>query len=140
MAKKLMGCPAWLTLSEDRTSFVFMPERAEIVRRIFELSIAGFGAYTIAKQLNLKKTAVFGPSPSWDQSTIHNMLRNPATYGEYKPTPNSNEENTARPPISNYYPAAIDKSMFVAAQEARQRNLAFGRGPKGPLITNVFGA
>jgi hypothetical protein len=42
MIKKLMGCPAWLGLSEDRASFVFIPDRAKIVQRIFELSIAGF--------------------------------------------------------------------------------------------------
>jgi hypothetical protein len=87
MTKKLMGCPAWLGLSEDRTSFVFMPERAKIVRRIFELSIAGFGGHNIAKQLNEKN---------------------------------------------------VEEKIFKAAQEARQRNLAPGRGRKGRLITNVF--
>ncbi len=35
MIKKLMGCPGWLKLSEDRTSFIFDPEKAEIVRKIF---------------------------------------------------------------------------------------------------------
>ncbi len=33
MIKKLMGCPGWLKLSEDRTSFIFDPEKAEIVRK-----------------------------------------------------------------------------------------------------------
>jgi hypothetical protein len=79
---KLMACPAWLELSEDRTSFVFLPDRAEIVRQIFELSVAGLGGYTIAKQLNAQSVPTFGPSPKWDQSTIHNMLTNRATIGE----------------------------------------------------------
>lgn len=140
MTKKLMGCPAWLGLSQDRTSFIFMPERAKIVRRIFELSIAGFGGYTIAKQLNEKNVPTFGPSPRWDQSTIHNMLRNRATIGEYQPGKHKRKKDapTDETRIKNFYPPVIEEAVFKAAQEARQRNLASGRGRKGRRITNLF--
>ena len=136
--KKLTNCPAWLTLSEDRTSFVFMPERAKIVRRIFKLSIAGFGGYTIANQLNAKKVPAFGPAPKWDQSTIHNMLRNRATIGEYHPKKYRDKKPPDEIGVANYYPAVIEESLFNAAQEARQRNLTSGRGRKGRLITNLL--
>jgi hypothetical protein len=139
MAKRLSACPAWLGLTEDRTSFVFLPDRAATVRMIYELSIAGLGGYTIAKQLNEKKVPVFGPSPKWDQSTIHNMLRNRATIGEHQPKryPNG-KESSEGDPIPNYYPAVIEEGLFQAAQLARQKNLASGRGRKGRLITNLF--
>lgn len=136
--KKITNCPAWLTLSEDRTSFVFMPERAKIVRQIFELSIAGFGGYTIAKQLNAKNVPAFGPAPKWDQSTIHNMLRNRATIGEYQPGKYRDKTATSKTVVPNYYPAVIEESLFNAAQEARQRNLTSGRGRKGRFIANLF--
>jgi hypothetical protein len=139
MTKKLMGCPAWLKLSEDRTSFIFVPERAAVVRAIFEASISGLGGYTIAKQLNAKKVPAFGPSPKWDQSTIHNMLRNRATIGEHQPR---RIRNGKRVPdgdsIPGFYPAAIDERLFNAAQKARQNNLASGRGRKGQPLTNLF--
>jgi hypothetical protein len=139
MAKKLMGCPAWLGLSNDRTSFVFMPDRAEIVRIIFEASISGLGGYTIANQLNAKKVPAFGPSPKWDQSTIHYMLRNRATIGEHQPKRIRNGKRIPEgDPISNFYPAVIEESLFLAAQIARQKNLVSGRGRKGRLITNLF--
>jgi hypothetical protein len=139
MAKKLMGCPAWLGLSNDRTSFVFMPDRAKIVRSIFEASISGLGGYTIANQLNAKKVPAFGPSPKWDQSTIHYMLRNRATIGEHQPKRIRNGKRIPEgDPISNFYPAVIEESLFLAAQLARQKNLASGRGRKGRLITNLF--
>jgi hypothetical protein len=139
MAKKLMGCPGWLELSDDRTSFIFRPDRAEIVRAIFEASISGLGGYTIAKQLNAKKVPVFGPSTKWDQSTIHNMLRNRATIGEHQPKRIRNGKRVADgDPIPGFYPAAIDESLFQAAQLARQNNLASGRGRKGQLFTNLF--
>jgi hypothetical protein len=139
MAKKLRGCPGWLELSEDRTSFVFMPDRAKIVRNIFEASISGLGGYTIANRLNAKKVPAFGPSLNWDQSTIHNMLRNRATIGEHQPKRiRDGKRIPDGDPIPNFYPAVIEESLFLAAQVARQKNLASGRGRKGRLITNLF--
>src|ERR1700684_449879 len=137
---RLTACPAWLDLSEDRTSFVFLPDRAEVVKQIFEMSIAVLGGYTIANQLNAKKVPAFGPSPKWDQSTIHNMLTNRATIGEHQPKRYENKkEIPVGDPIQNYYPAVIGEDLFFRAQEARRKNLASGRGRKGRLITNLFG-
>jgi Recombinase len=140
MPKKFTNCPSWLTLSEDRASFIFMPDRAEIVRKIFELSIAGLGGYTIAKQLNNKRVPAFGLSKKWDQSTIHNMLRNRATVGEHQPKRSENgREYPVGDPVPGYYPAVIEESVFQAAQDARQQNLSEGRGRKGRVLTNLFG-
>ena len=148
-SRKLMACPAWLGLSEDRTSFVFLRDRAEIVRKIFELSIAGLGGYTIANRLNAKNVPAFGNSKRWDQSTINNMLRSRATIGEYQPRKyEASVERPSRPrdrkgtPVGDvvrkYYPAVIDEDLFNRAQDARRENLASGRGRKGRLITNLF--
>jgi hypothetical protein len=116
-----------------------MPDRAKIVRSIFEASISGLGGYTIASQLNTKKVPAFGPSPKWDQSTIHYMLRNRAAIGEHQPKRIRNGKRIPEgDPISNFYPAVIEESLFLAAQLARQKNLASGRGRKGRLITNLF--
>ena len=137
--KKLMGCPAWLKLSEDRTHFIFLHELAEIIRKIFELSVAGLGGYTIANQFNEKKVPPLGPSPKWDQSTIHYILCNRATIGEHQPKRFQNGKRVPNGnPISGFYPAVIDERLFQAAQIARQNNLASGRGPKGKLLTNLF--
>ena len=116
------------------------------MRKIFALSVAGLGGYTIAKQLNAERIPTFGPSPQWDQSTIHNMLSNRATIGEYQPK----RYTAARTPafgterafllaaLCGSYPAVIDEDLFDRAQEARRINLASRRGRKGRLITNLF--
>jgi hypothetical protein len=59
--KKISACPSWLNLSEDRRSFIFLPDRAEVVKKIFELSIGGLGSYAIANVLNKQKVPPFGP-------------------------------------------------------------------------------
>jgi hypothetical protein len=139
--KKISACPGWLALTEDRTSFVYLPARAEVVRKIFELSIGGLGSYAIANYLNSQNVPAFGPSPMWDNTTIDGMLRNRATFGEYQPKSFAGGNKKGVPigvPVSGYYPAAIDEGTFNAAQAARRRNLVAGRGRKGRNIANIF--
>src|SRR5271157_4949139 len=138
MVKKLSAGPSWLGLSDDRSAFVFMPDRAEIVRRIFELSLSGLGCYTIAKQLNDKKVPAFGPSGRWEQSTVHKMLASRATIGEHQPKIyRGGQECLVGAPIPNYYPAVIEEDLFLAVQRARQNNLQKRRGRKGKYVTNL---
>ncbi len=139
--KRISACPGWLDLSGDRRSFVFVPEKAQVVREIFELSIGGLGSYAIADRLNRKGVPPFGPSPTWDHTTIDGMLRSRATVGEYQPKSWAGGTKKGVPvgaPIANYYPAVIDETTFQAAQVARQRHLATGRGRKGNNIANIF--
>jgi hypothetical protein len=140
MRKKLMGCPGWLKLSDDKTAIIFLPDRAESVRRIFEASISGIGCYVIAKQFNSQGVSPFGPSPKWDKSTIYKILCNRATIGEFQPK-RRNENGRYVPdglPIANFYPAVIEEHVFRAAQEALKNNITFRRGRKGRQFTDVF--
>jgi DNA-binding CsgD family transcriptional regulator len=139
MIKKIKNAPSWLGLSSNRESFIYLPERAEIVRMIFELSIGGFGGVAIAQLLNKKQIPGFGSSKKWDQSTIHNMLTNRATIGEYqrKQTVNGKEEAVGDS-VPNYYPAVIDPDTFAAAQIARRKNMDNRSGRRGKVITNIF--
>ncbi len=139
--KKIPACPGWLQLSDDRSFFVFVPERAAIIRKMFELSIGGIGSYAIANLFNQTKVTPFGPSSSWDNTTIDSILRNKATFGEHQPKSyaGGNKKGVPTgPPISGYYPAVIDEATFQAAQVARKRNLVAGRGRKGKNVTNIF--
>jgi DNA-binding CsgD family transcriptional regulator len=139
MKKKIRNAPGWLGLTDDRKEFVYLPDRAQVVQRIFQLSIAGIGGYTIAKLLNTEAVPAFGSSKKWDQSTIHNMLTSKATIGEYqKKEILEGKEVSVGEPIPNYYPAVIDEKTFEAAQATRRENLSTRRGRKGRQLTNLF--
>ena len=59
--EKLTGqCPAWLTLNADRKSFTIIEQRADIVRRIYQMSIDGMGHQSIAKTLNTEGLPAWG--------------------------------------------------------------------------------
>lgn len=136
MRKKIMNTPGWLALNADRSAFIYLPDRAEVVREIFDLSIKGLGGYSIAKLLNSRNVPAFGTSGRWDQSTIHNMLTSRATIGEFqKKQIIEGKEYPFGEPISGYYPPVIDEETFEAAQVARRSNLSSGRGRKGRFIT-----
>lgn len=139
--KKISAAPSWLGLSKDRQEFRFLPDRAEVVRRIFDLAIGGMGSYAIANYLDALNIPPFARSSNWDHTTIDYMLRNRATYGEYQPKSFAGGHKKGipnGPSVPNYYPAVINKETFDAAQVARQQNLA-NRGRKGTNLANIFG-
>jgi hypothetical protein len=139
MKQILMGCPGWLQLTEDRKAFVYLPDRADVVRRIFEEASSGIGGYTIARRLNEEGVPPFGPSPKWNQSTINNLLRNRATIGEFQARRFVDGKRVPDgAPIKDFYPPVIDAAVFELAQTIRQENLSSHRGRKGVLVSNLF--
>jgi Recombinase len=141
MTKKLSACPSWLDLSEDRRSFVFVPQKADTVRKIFELCVSGLGSYSIAKLLERQKIPAFGPSGKWDSTTIDNILKSRAVLGEYQPKSYAGGSKKGIPigdPVPNYYPSVVDRVLFAEAQQARRRHLVTGRGRKGNELANLF--
>jgi hypothetical protein len=139
--KKYTKCPSWLDLSDDRSAFIYVKERADLVRKVFQLCIDGLGSYTIANQLNRQHVPTFGTSSKWDHTNIDNLLRNRATLGEYQPKSYAGNNKKGVPvgePIPGYYPAVVDEELFMAAQTARQNHLRSGRGRKGNNLANLF--
>lgn len=133
------SCPLWLRLkpgwrsyAEDGSAYEEIPERAEIVRRIFQMTIAGKGKILIAKALNeegvpsfkadSKKLLLKGFNGLWGTSSIDKILKNRAVFGEYQPTTNKGapEGKTikAGDPVPGYFPTTVDVSTFYEAQKA----------------------
>jgi len=135
--------PKWLTYSECKTLIEPIPERAEIVKEIFNLSCSGWGAYSIAKLLNSKKYKTWGRAKFWQESYIKKILHNRSVMGEYQPHVLHRESHkTARfkigEPIADYYPAIIDEELFYDAQNSSRQRIVNGKGRKGKYLSNLF--
>lgn len=105
--------PTWMKFSSDRKSAVMIPSRAKVVKYIFDQVIDGIGAREIARELNKRKEPVLSYATEWRQSAISQLLRNPATYGEFKG--------------EIVLPPAITKARFLKAQQiVRDRTLYKG--------------
>jgi DNA invertase Pin-like site-specific DNA recombinase len=132
-------CPAWLQLSQDRRSYGLIPERVEIVRRIFADSAAGLGMYSIATRLNKAGVPAFVGKNGWHRSYLAKTLENRAVLGEFQPHVKVDGKRVPEgEPIKGYFPAIVSEELFFQAQHSRSQRKTAGSGRKGPGYTNLF--
>ncbi|WP_449256356.1 recombinase family protein [Bosea sp. (in: a-proteobacteria)] len=123
--------PAWLKVVTDKDGkrIVPIPERVEIIRRIFARTIAGQGKYAVCRDLNQDEIPAFR-AKKWQPSYISKVLSNRAAVGEMQAW-SFGEDGKRRPvgdAISDYYPAAVDELTWQRANSARERRNDGGGG------------
>jgi DNA invertase Pin-like site-specific DNA recombinase len=132
-------CPAWLELLPDRSKFIAIPERADIVRGMFNDAIAGIGIYSIARRLNEKNVPTFGSPNGWHPSYVAKILANRAVLGEGQPYAGAGSKRAPQGnAIKTYYPQIISDELFYQAQFAKSQRRGSGAGRKGSGFTNLF--
>lgn len=131
-------CPSWLELKDEE--FHLIPERVELIQRMFEMSLNGSGYVLIAKQFNLERIPTFDSfgkkSNGWHQSYVVRTLKNPAVYGQFRPHVRIDGKKVALEPIENYYPAIISKEDFFTVQAAISSRK--GKGGEVGQRVNIF--
>ncbi|UVK55850.1 recombinase family protein [Mesorhizobium sp. AR02] len=138
--KKLTAlAPAWLHLSMDRASFNIDPDRASVVKSIFEDAASGLGSYAIARRLNKSGVEPFGRSTGWQTSYVGKILTGRAAIGEYQPHKIVDGRRVpAGPAVQNYFPAVVDEQLFLRVQSGRFQRRIGGAGRKGKFVSNLF--
>ncbi|MBZ5759687.1 recombinase family protein [Rhizobium sp. VS19-DR104.2] len=109
-------CPGWLRLSNDRSRYEVISERADVVRSIFDMYLRGLGQHAIASDLNTRRIAPFGRSELWHRSYVKKILENPAVIGRFTPhtqdTVARRKVRTALETLEGYFPPIIDAETF----------------------------
>jgi len=127
--------PMWLVVEGDGKknphTIKEIPERAAVVKRIFDLAAGGNGGYAITRILNKEKVPLFNETKSaakfWNVSYIKKILKNVAVFGRYVPHTRINgTRKKDGEPIENYYPAVISKEAFYAVQSHRHERVNKG--------------
>jgi hypothetical protein len=117
------GGVAWCRIENKR--YVPIPERANIVRRIFTDSASGIGHGSIAVRLNREGIPSWGRSQrnhGWYPSYVKKILMNRSVLGFFQPhrkiegkrVPEGDE-------IADYYPAVVSADLFWSVQACRSR-------------------
>lgn len=131
--------PAWLDVEGTPARFVVLEERAAIVRRIFEETVAGFGKHHIARKLNMEGVATFGRASGWHASYVQKILNSKAVLGEFQPgrKARGDTRKPAGDPIQGYYPAIVDAGLHAEAMRSMsgRRRTVTGRGRR---LANMF--
>jgi DNA invertase Pin-like site-specific DNA recombinase len=136
--------PAWVEVRDGKLRLI--PERAAVVRLIFELAIAGYGLASIVTKLTADGVPSFGSdkvkpgntrpahTAKWNRQYLSSILKDRRALGEHQPC---NRDGTPDgPPIAGYFPAVVSEETWLAARAAsEQRRRKPGRVSKR---INVF--
>lgn len=132
-------CPYWLKPTEDDSGFEFIPERVEVVRRIFKMSMDGVGGATIVKMFNNEGVPVFSTkSNGWQNSYIEKVLNSVSVYGALQLKLQRDGEETELEEIPDYYPAIMSKEEWLLVAAARKSRRTRGGVSKGNQLSNLF--
>lgn len=117
--------PAWITWSDESKTYELLPDRAAIIREIFERTDAGDGIDRIAKDLNHRGVDTWGGSRGqrkanhWRGSYMRKILMSSAPIGSFTPHTTEHDEITRarrdKPmdPIVNMFPkAVVDEELY----------------------------
>lgn len=109
--------PAWLRWNDDKGAHELIPDRAKIVRQIFENTDRGRGQHAIAHELNRAGVKLWGRGKHWHRSYVRKILTNPAAVGTFVPHKAEKGAGGVRrrkplEPIINFWPAAVPKELF----------------------------
>jgi DNA invertase Pin-like site-specific DNA recombinase len=124
--------PAWLDLvyangsnkkpdNEPKAKPVGFVEndKVAIIKRIFQLTIDGYGRNVIAQMLNAENIPAFRTTEGWGASTINQILKNEAVLGMYQPyTKGEDGKRVKRGEPFMFYPPIIDRETFNRAKDA----------------------
>jgi DNA invertase Pin-like site-specific DNA recombinase len=130
--------PAWITWSDEDKGYRLIPERAGLVRRIFELADEGWGQHRIAHWLNETGIECWGKgkrrAAHWHRSYVRKILTNQAVLGTFTPHLAPKDPETKKrvrkplAPVHHRFPAVVERELFervgnrVAALAPRGRN------------------
>jgi len=125
--------PSWLKLEDGR--IVEDKVKADVVRRIFQMVLDGYGRSAITHELNRTTPSISTTRRSghWRQSYIAKILTSRAVIGEFQPHTYIRDEHDEEKrvpvgdPVRGYYPAVVDPKTFYAVQSViKSRRLKIG--------------
>jgi DNA invertase Pin-like site-specific DNA recombinase len=131
--------PAWVECQDGKLKLI--PERAAVVKRLFRLTIDGYGLVSIIHKFEEEKIPPFGPvvirdgrkrsqfCGRWQRAYLSKILRDRRAVGEFQPCRREGHKKIPDgDPISGYFPAVVTEDEFHAARAAAtQRRMKPGR-------------
>jgi DNA invertase Pin-like site-specific DNA recombinase len=107
--------PAWVTIEAihaDSFTLAIVPDHAKIIRRIFDLAIAGLGPVRIVRQFQREKVPAFGSSGKWNRIYVRSILVDRRVLGEFQPRSDGKPDGDV---IKDYFPKVVSEEDFERA-------------------------
>jgi DNA invertase Pin-like site-specific DNA recombinase len=125
--------PSWVKLEGGK--LVAIPEKAAVVRRIYQLAGGGYGTLRIVAKLNKEGVAPISKGAKWSKAYIEKILGDRRALGEYQPC--RGDGTPEGDPIPDYYPAVVTEEEYYRAK-AGMKERRSNPGRIGTSRVNVF--
>ncbi len=125
--------PFWLSLNEDKRTYTIIEQQADIVRRIFQMSINGRGAVSTCRILN--EEGIKAPrGGTWALTSIKKILGSKAALGHHTHIIDNKVQSSTVP---DFYPPIISEETYYLSQakmKERHKPSAAGRKSTFPNV------
>ncbi|OIO03012.1 MAG: hypothetical protein AUJ49_05300 [Desulfovibrionaceae bacterium CG1_02_65_16] len=129
--------PRWLEVRDSKIHV--LKERAQLVRRIFDMYVNGYGRGVIANTLIKEGTPAWNTrKPVWHRSYREKLLCNRAVVGDYIAEFKTEGGGMGQEVIAGYYPEIVDPALFERVQDMAFLRRKGQRGRKGKKYANLF--
>jgi DNA invertase Pin-like site-specific DNA recombinase len=138
-------CPSWLQIDKNKERYIVRPDRARVVRTIFDWTASGLGNTAVAKRLNRSGVKVIsGRASAWSAGGVGQLVTSRTVIGEYAPHRTEVDPETGKrtrvpdgDPVPGMYPQIIPAALFLKVQRDRQKRRN-PSGPRGAQVSNLF--
>jgi DNA invertase Pin-like site-specific DNA recombinase/CYTH domain-containing protein len=128
--------PAWLRIFNGK--FEIIKHREEILLRIIDMKLSGYGADKISYILNSEDIETWGEGKrkgkQWYPSYIKKIIKSEALIGTYFATSVVNDKRVIVSEIKDYYPKIISKDLYGRLNIKKTKNI----GRKSAYFSNLF--
>jgi DNA invertase Pin-like site-specific DNA recombinase len=140
--------PAWIKWNDGAKEYQLVPERADVIRQIFERADQGWSADRIARDLNQRDVPTWGQgqrkSAYWRGSYLRKMFQSKAAIGFFTPARTTRDEETrARRDVPldavRLWPAAVDEETYWRVVRRFQTTAPRGRNASRLPVSLVAG-
>ena len=134
--------PGWLRLDPATSKIELIPERANLIERIFALTLQGLGQHKIAGTFNREGIKPWGKAKHWQRSYIAKILSNPAVVGTMTPCVMEHDggvkRRKAQKPLEGYYPAAVSRKTWSDVRALQEAGSAARGRPAASPFSNIL--
>jgi DNA invertase Pin-like site-specific DNA recombinase len=131
--------PGWITLDSKSGTLKLIPERAKIVRQIFQWALKGIGTWAIARRLNTTGVKPFGRSSEWQRSYVVKLLRFKAVIGIYEAHRKVAGRRQFEKDVPDYYPRAVEQDVWNRVQSLLRSTSPLRGRHAGNDVQSLFG-
>lgn len=138
--------PTWLRLVGEgkARSFEVIEDKAAVVRRVFDMTLAGHGQHKIAQTFNAEGVPTFDRGKMWHRSFVVKLLQSEAVIGTLVPhviEVDDKRRKTRKPQakVTAYFPPVVEAQVFHDVQAGMRTKAPRGRHSAGkPETKNVL--